>query len=78
MEGPSLVDMIIELSGLPKEWARNEVRLLAEKKGLPVEALNLDHVREILAELLQEVLLSTKQEVENQSREPITLSQLRL
>lgn len=77
MEGPSLIDLIIELSGLPKEWARNEVRQLIEKKGLPMEALNIEHVREILAELLQEVLISTKQEVENQSREPLTLSQLR-
>lgn len=60
--GPSLIDQIIDLTGLPKESVTKEFLSLLEKKGISTQNLTLEHVRIVLSEYLQDVLLKAKEE----------------
>ncbi len=62
--GETLLQQIIDLTGLPKEVLTKEFLALLEKKGLPSQTLTLEHVRVILAEYLQDVLLNARKEFE--------------
>ena len=59
--GFELIDSLVLLAGLPREWARAELLSMAEAKGKSVDSLELEDVREILAEMLQDVLVAAKQ-----------------
>lgn len=63
MEGDTLISVLVEATGLPKVWVESELRLLMEKRGLAVESMNLESLREILAEFMQDVLLAAKEEL---------------
>lgn len=60
MEGLGLLKVLIEATGLPPEAVERELKKILLKKGISLEALTLDDVREILASYLQDVLLETK------------------
>lgn len=64
MEGHNLIDKLAALTGLPEEAINSELVGLVESYGIRPEALTLNDVRMILADYLQDILLSTKQEIE--------------
>ena len=60
MEGDALISILVEATGLPKDWVESELRLLMNKRGYSSENMTLESMREILAEFMQDVLLSAK------------------
>ena len=60
MEGDALISILVEATGLPKAWVETELRLLMTKRGLSTDGMTLESMREILAEFMQDVLLTAK------------------
>lgn len=58
--GHELIKTLIQLSGLPEEYAYNRICSLIEKTGKNIETLQLDDVRLILSDLLTEIVLDNK------------------
>jgi len=56
--GKDLYELLIVLSGLPEDYAREKFSELIVKQGFQIETLTLDQVRELLADSLQEMVLS--------------------
>jgi hypothetical protein len=63
MEGDALIEVLIEATGLPKAWVESELRALMEKRGLSATNLNMESMRELIGEFLQDVLLQAKEEL---------------
>jgi hypothetical protein len=60
MDGEVLIAELIAATGLPRAWVEPEFDRLLQGKGLRREQMTLDLLREILAELMQDVLVDTK------------------
>lgn len=58
MEKSSL-QQVIELSGLPQDGARDFLREAFVERGLTLENADLNDLRNVLADLLQDLILST-------------------
>ena len=63
MEGDTLIELLAGATGLPKAWVDEEVRRQLTKRGLNPATITLDSLREVLADLMQETLLSAKTEL---------------
>ncbi|MGE0762915.1 MAG: hypothetical protein AB7N80_06525 [Bdellovibrionales bacterium] len=63
MEGDALISQLAAATGLPKAWVEDELRNLLQKRGLSPTQFTMEHLREVLAEFLQETLLQAKQEL---------------
>lgn len=62
MTGTNLLKNLVRATGLPHEAVQREVDRLMQSSGKKAEELTLDDLRELLAEYLQDVLLSAKDE----------------
>lgn len=60
----SPVNVILEATGLPGELIKNEFETHAKKLNFDPHNLNLDQIREILADYMQDVLLGAKRGLE--------------
>ena len=60
MKGPSLIQALIEASGLPKKRISRELNGLIEKAGKKQQNLTMDELRDILVDYLQTVLIEAK------------------
>ena len=58
--GEALIKTVIESTGLPSDTMEQELHRLIAKAGLQKDALTLDDMRSILADYLQDTLLSLK------------------
>ncbi len=56
MSGRELFEILVQNSGLPEGYARSRFQKLLADNGASVETLNLDQVREMLADLLQDLI----------------------
>jgi len=59
--GNALLEMVILATGLPEGDIRRELQTLMVRHGKSAEHLTTDDLREIMAEYLQDVLLSAKE-----------------
>lgn len=57
MAGEELVETLCRATGLPFETIHPEVQRLIHRRGLDQKELQVEDLRQILAEYLQEVLL---------------------
>ncbi len=60
--GNSLVQSLLESTGLPQGAIEREFACLVEKHGKPIEQLDVEDLRAIVAEYLQLVFLELHQE----------------
>lgn len=63
MEGDALIEQLAGATGLPKVWVEDELRRLLDKRGLRPAILNIEILRDVLAEFLQDTLLNAKSEL---------------
>jgi len=56
MSGRELFDTLVENTGLPEEYVRVRLSQMLTEKGLTMDELKLDNVREILADLLLDLI----------------------
>jgi hypothetical protein len=56
MSGQELFDTLVENTGLPEEYVRARLSQLLNEKGLTMSELKLDNMREILADLLLDLI----------------------
>ena len=56
MSGQELFDTLVENTGLPEEYVRVRLSQLMNEKGLTMSELKLDNRREILADLLLDLI----------------------
>lgn len=61
MEGEGLLKQLIELIGLPQNYVSGELEALMQSNGLNRSTVTLDDLRPVLAELVQDILLETKE-----------------
>lgn len=59
--GRSLLESLCKSTGLPYESIYTELEGLVKQSGLDIDKVTLDELREVLAEYLQEVLVSAQQ-----------------
>jgi len=64
MAGTKLIENLSILTGLPYEAVSRELIRLVQAQGKNPDSLTLDDTRVLLAEYLQDVLVSAKQEYE--------------
>lgn len=57
------LDELIAAIGLPEELALKKLNQLASANGLNINNLSVDQLRELVADLLQDVLLEVKAEL---------------
>lgn len=57
MSGHELINTVVAATGLPEDFARNELYSLLAQKNLSPESLSLEELREVLADLLQSLIL---------------------
>ncbi len=62
MTGLKLLKDITDATGLPSEGVENELDRLIHAAGIKKENLTLDDLREVLANYMQDILLSAQQE----------------
>lgn len=67
MEGDTLIAQLALASGLPASWVEDELRRLLAAKGLSTERLTLESLREVMAEFLQDTLLTAKADLASQN-----------
>ena len=65
--GQSLLTQIASNTGLPEDTMTKELGSLIEGAGLDSKAVTLDDLRRVLAEYVQDVLLSAKQAHEQET-----------
>lgn len=61
MDGESLIKALASATGLPQTWVEEELKTLIVKQGLEPKDVSLAQLRVILAEFLQDTLLSAKE-----------------
>jgi hypothetical protein len=57
MSGHELIDTVVAATGLPEDFAKTELYSLLAQKNLAAETLSLEELREVLADLLQSLIL---------------------
>lgn len=60
--GQELYETLTLLTGLPEDFVRREFSNLITKNNLDINTLTVDDVRNVLADFLQDTLLSLKTE----------------
>lgn len=63
MSGRELFEALVQNTGLPEEYVRVQFEKLIVDKGLSLEELKLDHVREVLSDLLLELIHQSNTDV---------------
>lgn len=53
-----MLDLIIESTGLPKDYARKRLETLLHEAGFDPDSATLDQIRIVLADLLQDLILA--------------------
>lgn len=61
MDGTRLLRILIEATGLPPESLELELTELLSARGVSLEQLTLEDVREVLASYLQDTLVEAKE-----------------
>jgi hypothetical protein len=61
MDGTRLLRILIEATGLPPESLELELTEILSARGVSLEQLTLDDVREVLASYLQDTLVEAKE-----------------
>lgn len=56
MSGRDLFEVIVHNTGLPQEYVRSRLLGLINEKGGNVEDLNLDQIRDLVSDLLLDVI----------------------
>ncbi len=56
MSGQELFEVLIQSSGLPESYARSRFEKLLSDNNVSIENLQLDQVREMLADLLLDLI----------------------
>jgi hypothetical protein len=67
MTGLKLLKDITAATGLPSEGVENELDRLIHAAGIKKENLTLDDLREVLANYMQDILLSAQQEFSDEN-----------
>ena len=65
--GNILISQIVSNTGLPEELMTKELSRLVEGAGLETNVVSLEDLRNLLAEYAQEILLSAKFDVEQET-----------
>ncbi len=60
-DDPQILQNLISATGLSEELISSELKLLSERAGLDPKDLTIEDLRQILAEYVQEVLLTAKE-----------------
>lgn len=60
--GAKLLDEVITASGLPEGYAKSRLEKLLFENGFDPDQSGLDEIREVLASLLQDLILATDTE----------------
>lgn len=60
--GKKLFDQVTEATGLPNDLVAGELRTLLRQAEIEPENMSLDDLRRVLAEYVQDILLSVKDE----------------
>lgn len=60
MQGKELIRSLVEATGLPKEPIETELMRLTAKNGFRPEDLEMEELRILLADYLQDVLIDLK------------------
>ena len=55
---PTLIDQLIEATGLPKEMTKKRFESILEEKGFDPANATLDDIRLVLTVLLQDLILN--------------------
>lgn len=55
--GADLINIVVELTGLPQERVQTELNQLIESKGMDIKKITLDEFRLVMASYLDSVLL---------------------
>jgi len=63
MKGKKLIDSITAATGLPQKLIDKELKLLIEKSGFDINNINMEELRVVISQYLQEVLLNAKTEL---------------
>ena len=66
MEGLALIKEIARGTGLPEDWVQQRLRGLMAASGLDPETAGLEQLREVLATLVQDVLIEAKASIRSQ------------
>ena len=56
MSGLELFESLVQSTGLPPEYASSRLQRLLSEKGFAAESLQVEQVREVLSELLLDVI----------------------
>ena len=59
MSGQELFNTLVENTGLPEEYVRVRLSQLLHSKGLEMDQLTLDNIREVLSDLLLDLIQQT-------------------
>jgi hypothetical protein len=62
VSGDALFEQVTEATGLPQDLMSNELGRLLKKCGVSQSEMTLDDLRRVLADYVQDVLLSAKDE----------------
>ncbi len=65
--GQDILKNLIQATGISEELISPELKLLTERAGIPEQDLTIEDLRLILAEYVQEVLLSAKEQFDSQN-----------
>lgn len=60
--GAKILDVVVEKSGLPEDYARDRLEKLLHESGFDPDHAGLEEIREVLANLLQDLILETEKD----------------
>ncbi len=65
--GPNIIKKLISATGISEELISTELANLSSRAGIHPEDLTIEDLRQILAEYVQEVLLSAKEQFDEKA-----------
>ena len=60
--GEDILKNLIQATGISEELISSEIKLLTDRAGIPEQDITIEDLRLILADYVQEVLLSAKEQ----------------
>lgn len=63
MSGKELFEALVQNTGLPEAYVRGRFEELILTKGITLDNLTIEHVRELLADLLQDLIQQSNPEL---------------
>ena len=60
--GAKVLEQIVSASGLPNDYAKYRLEKLLHESGFDPDQAGLEEIREVLANLLQDLILATDNE----------------